>query len=178
MKSMTKTRIKKDKIPVVVNSYGETLQPNESVDVLHYKSSWPNTLAIDSQVEKSWVSGYKIWCPVELNPDTGKTLKKKIKPRTANLYKKGSILVYTQVPVGQIDGKDLRYDSSPTALAPYRVRRHQKDAIPFSQFFDVVKAIEGSGVVLSGVEKAEVEDLSLGFESTSQEDEIAKELED
>jgi hypothetical protein len=32
---------------------------------------------------------------------------------------------------------------------------------------------------LSGVEKAEAEDLSLGFESTSQDlDEIAKELED
>jgi hypothetical protein len=175
---MAKTRIKKDKSSVVVNSYGETLQPNESVDVLHYKSSWPNTLSTDKHLDKAWVAGYRVWCPVEVNPDTGKTLKRKIKPRTANLYKKGSILVYTQVPVGEIEGKALKYDSSPTALSPYRVRRHQKDAIPFSQFFDVVQTVEGSGVVLSGVEKAEIEDLSLGFESTSQEDEVAKELED
>jgi hypothetical protein len=175
---MPKVRTEKDKIPVVVNSYGEILQPNESVDVLHYKSSWPNTLSTDKQLDKAWVAGYRVWCPVEINPDRGKTLKRKIKTRTANLYKKGSILVYTQVPVGQIQDKVLKYDSQPTALAPYRVRRHQKDAIAFSQFFDVVQTVEGSGVVLSGVERTEVEDLSLGFESTSQEDEVAKELED
>jgi hypothetical protein len=164
----TKTSSKRSsKQIVIINSLGERLNPDEAVDVLLFKSEWPLTPSFDKQIDSAWIRGYRVWNPVEVNPETNKTTVRKLKPITRKLWQKGSILVYRQSVIEAIS-QQYKLDSRPTAYSPDRVRRHQSDAIQFEQFFGSVST---QGVVLVGVERAEAEDLRLGAEGFSQSDE-------
>lgn len=117
-------------------------KPREEVDRLFVKDG-----------QKYWVSGYTVFDPgLEFSSRKGLTtakLKKKSVPRM------DEILI---VAKGQY---------KPMRVKLTEVRHHQPSAVSFS---DVFGSFGSTAVVLSGVEFAEQEDLSIGFDEYEGED--------